>query len=52
MSTYTITRVGSNIVLKYGDDIHSMWKTSEFNVHVNDLDDDNRVFIGHDNFNV
>ena len=50
--SYTITRVGSNIVLKYGDDIHSMWKTSEFNVHVNDLDDDNRVFIGHDNFNV
>jgi hypothetical protein len=34
MSSYTVTRVGSNIVLKFGDDVHYTWQISKFNCSI------------------
>jgi len=50
--SYTITRVGSNILLKFGDDIHYMWQISKFNASVSDVVIDKRISLGNEEFNI
>jgi hypothetical protein len=44
MSSYTVTRVGSNIVLKFGNEVHYTWQISKFNASVFDKTSDNITF--------
>jgi len=47
--SYTITRVGSNIVLKFGSDIHYMWQIGKFSTKIRN---DNLVKMGNNEFEI
>jgi hypothetical protein len=49
--SYTITRTGSNIILKYGSDVHSIWQMGNFNVFVNETADNN-ITLGNEEFKI
>ncbi len=49
--SYTVTRAGSNIVLKYGDDIHYSWQITKFSVSIYDQSSD-FIDLGNEKFKV
>ena len=49
--SYTVTRVGSNIILKYDSDVHYMWPANDFNTIDFDFNS-KRIKVGSANFDI